>query len=85
MIAKSRVGWIVAGWAPAADTSDSSVRFHSTTTLPAPALGPAGPAACAGPVSDAAPMVAVAASAMASLAGREIGARRGLLGVFGEG
>ncbi|GAA1133090.1 hypothetical protein GCM10009630_34020 [Kribbella jejuensis] len=33
MIAKSRVGWIRAGCAPGVCTSDSRMRFHSTTTF----------------------------------------------------
>src|SRR5437016_674724 len=83
MMAKSRVGWIVAGWAPGICTSDSRVRFHSTTTLPAVApdtagFDAAGSAAWAGPDRAAAPIAVVAARVTASAERRVAAARYGL-------
>src|SRR6476620_8620984 len=65
MIAKSRVGWIVAGWAPGVWTSDSRVRFHCTTTFPCAELGVADSAECVEPASAVTLSAAIAVNAAA--------------------
>src|SRR6266542_1338306 len=83
MIAKSRVGWMVAGWAPDVCTRESRVWFHSTTTLPALALDAVGSAALAAAVRDVAAIVVAATSATPTVRRRGMAVRcfRGMTGL----